>query len=95
MDNLFTPKEIVVYVMSLVVIVLSFIVRKVDLKLHHHADHLEKLDKGLYALELDVAKNRPDNSDFEKVEARLITVERIVNRIDARLSGSYRSDRDD
>lgn len=95
MDGLFTPKEIVTYVLSLVVVVLSFIVRKFDMKLHNHAEHLDKLDKGLYTLELDVAKNRPDNGDFEKVEARLITVERIVNRIDARLSGSYRGDRDD
>lgn len=95
MNEIFTPKEIVTYVLSLVVVILSFIARKFDGKLHNHEKHLEALDKGLYTLELDVAKNRPDNGDFERIDNRLIAMERIVNRIDARLSGRYRGENDD
>lgn len=95
MDPLFTPKEIVTYVLTAVVGVLMFIVRKFDLKIRDHETHLKALDTAVHDVQIDIAKNKPDKSDLAKIDDRLQRVERTLNRIDARLAETYKGDRDD
>ncbi len=102
MGDMFTPKEVLTYVLGALVAVMLFVWRKWESdtknRLKDHDEHFRKIDEALHQLQIQLVEQRHAQADIKEfqndikeLETRMMRVEHVLTRIDERLGGKRRS----